>query len=288
MTRVPARAPDANGWYNQPLAVHLQRRPTPPRRSRPVRRPTYAGPDNPNASVSGTCTRQRRELRPSASYALKYDATPSKLSSVPSSRQASQWRSSTGSWPGSRRSIQVASARAGPEGRGRRASSSRGARPANGTIDRGLRPGREYHYQLTATDAAANKATKTLDFSPAERCSSRLRASASPRRLSSSGRQVRGASYYNVILVRGRRVFSAWPVQRAPAVAARLDVPRASLQTAVGHYQLVRLARLRLALGREVREVARRQHLHVRRLGLGGRTCADTACCWSSVSARCC
>jgi hypothetical protein len=97
----------------------------------------------------------------------------------------------------------------------------RGASLSNGWVDRGLRPGREYRYQLTVSDDAANKTTKTIDFvargalldpAPGERV-------AKPPLLAWTA--VRGASYYNVVLVRGRRVFSAWPTR------TRLKMPRA-------------------------------------------------------------
>ncbi len=141
---------------------------------------------------------------------------------------------------------------------------------SKGYVDRGLRPGRNYVYRLTAADAAANQATKTLEFlargallfpAPGERVSR-------PPLL--VWEKVRGASYYNVILVRGRKRLQRLAGARAIAAAARLDVPRPALQAPSGHVQLVRLARTRPALGRTVREDARRQHFHVRRVGLGG------------------
>jgi hypothetical protein len=92
---------------------------------------------------------------------------------------------------------------------------------STGFVDRGLRPGREYRYQLTVSDDAANKTTKTINFvargallapAPGERVTKAPLLVWTP---------VRGASYYNVVLVRGRRVFSAWPTR------TRLKVPRA-------------------------------------------------------------
>ena len=96
----------------------------------------------------------------------------------------------------------------------------RGAASAKGYTDRGLRPGRDYVYRLTATDAAANVSTKTLDF----RARGQLLNPAPGERVTKPPllvwNAVRGASYYNVILVRGRRVYSAWPL------SARLQLPR--------------------------------------------------------------
>ena len=64
----------------------------------------------------------------------------------------------------------------------------RGTSLATGYTDRGLRPGRNYVYRLTAADAAANQTTKTLDFLARERSSSRDPVNASASRRSSSGR----------------------------------------------------------------------------------------------------
>ena len=95
-----------------------------------------------------------------------------------------------------------------------------GAGSTTSFLDGGLRAGRTYHYRLQAADEAANEATRPLEFvgrgallypGPGERVSKPplLVWSAAPR-----------ATYYNVVLVRGRRVFSAWPVR------ARLQLPR--------------------------------------------------------------
>jgi hypothetical protein len=94
--------------------------------------------------------------------------------------------------------------------------------PATATsyLDKGLRPGRTYHYRLSAVDDAANEATKTVAFVargallyPAPR----ERVSKPPLLIWAAAK---GATYYNVVLVRGRRVFSAWPVH------ARLQLPQ--------------------------------------------------------------
>ena len=202
-----------------------------------------------------------------ASFALKYDATPPALGAFsvkPANRKAHlRWKA-----PDDAASVQLVRA-PGLKGAAESVVFT-GTALSKGYVDRGLRPGRNYVYRLTAADAAANQATKTLEFlargalllpAPGERVSR-------PPLL--VWEKVRGASYYNVILIRGRRVFSAWPLR------ARLRLPRAwtyhgrRYKLPPGHVQLVRVARTRRALGRTVREEARRQHLHLRRLGLGG------------------
>ena len=213
---VPARAPDANTWYNRPLTVTFSGT-DPISGIESCTQATYAGPDSPNTSVSGSC-RDKAGNQAAASYALKYDATPPALGALsvkPGNRKAHlRWKAPDDV------SAVVLVRSPGLKG----ASESvvfRGTGLAKGHTDRGLRPGRNYVYRLTATDAAANAATKTLEFlargallwpAPGERVSR-------PPLL--VWEKVRGASYYNVILIRGRRVFSAWPVR------ARLRLPRA-------------------------------------------------------------
>ena len=87
--------------------------------------------------------------------------------------------------------------------------------------DTGLVAARKYTYMVTGIDEAANRAGKTVQHigthalltpAPGERVSA-------PPRLTWT--RVKRARYYNVQLVlRGRRVFSAWPTARS------LQLPR--------------------------------------------------------------
>jgi hypothetical protein len=213
---VPARAPDANGWYNNPLTVTF-RGSDPTSGIDACSQGTYAGPDNPNASVTGSCRDRAGNVTP-ASFALKYDATPPALGAFsvkPANRKAHlRWKA-----PQDAASVQLVRA-PGLKGAAESVVFT-GTALSKGYVDRGLRPGRNYVYRLAAADAAANQASKTLEFlargallwpAPGERVSR-------PPLL--VWEKVRGATYYNVILVRGRRIFSAWPVR------ARLRLPRA-------------------------------------------------------------
>ena len=216
MTVAPDRAPDANGWYNQPVAFTFSGA-DPTSGIAACSRVAYAGPDNPNGSVTGTCRDNAGNVT-SAVKALKYDATPPKIKKFDlKARQGGarlHWTDSA--------DVKSVELQRAPGLKGAAQSVVyRGASLSNGWVDRGLKPGREYRYQLTVADDAANKTTQTRDFvargallspAPGERVTK-------PPLLVWSA--VRGASYYNVVLVRGRRVFSAWPMQ------PRLKLPRA-------------------------------------------------------------
>ena len=214
VTAVPARPPDANGWYNTPLTVAFSGTDATSQIAS-CTQATYAGPDSLNTSVSGSC-RDNAGNQTAASYALKYDATPPTVGALrvtPKSGAAKlNWNVQGAS------SIQVVRA---PGLKGAAESVVfKGAGSTKSYVDHKLRPGRQYQYRLTATDAAANQASKTLDYlargallfpAPGERVTKPPLLVWTPKR---------HASYYNVILVRGRRVLSEWPVQ------ARLQLAR--------------------------------------------------------------
>ena len=216
MTVIPDRAPDANGWYNQPVAFAFTGA-DPTSGIAACSRASYAGPDNPNASVTGTCKDNAGNIT-SATKALKYDATPPKIKKFELKARNAGARLL---WRGSADVKSVVLLRApGLKGAAQSAVFTGGSL-STGFVDHGLRPGREYRYQLTVSDDAANKTTQTKDFvargallapAPGERV-------AKPPLLVWTA--VRGASYYNVVLVRGHRVFSAWPTR------TRLKLPRA-------------------------------------------------------------
>lgn len=216
VTATPARAPGPNNWYSSPLTVTFSGTDA-ISGIEACGQATYAGPDNPNASVTGSCRDRAGHVTP-ASFALKYDATPPALGAFsvkPAKRKAHlRWKA-----PEDAASVQLVRA-PGLKGAAESVVFT-GTALAKGFVDRGLRPGRTYVYRLTAADAAGNQASKTLEFlargpllfpGPGERVTR-------PPLL--VWEKVRGATYYNVILVRGRRVFSAWPLR------ARLRVPRA-------------------------------------------------------------
>jgi len=74
VTPSPARDADANGWYNHAVAVGFSGSDSVSGLSG-CTSATYSGPDSGSASVSGTCTDKAGNTG-SASFGLKYDATP--------------------------------------------------------------------------------------------------------------------------------------------------------------------------------------------------------------------
>jgi hypothetical protein len=78
----PARAPDANGWYNHALSITFEGSDGFSGVSS-CTSGSYAGPDSGGASVSGSCTDKAGNVG-SASFGLKYDATAPSVTAQPS------------------------------------------------------------------------------------------------------------------------------------------------------------------------------------------------------------
>jgi hypothetical protein len=204
VTASPARAPDANGWYNHALAVVFAGRDATAGIAG-CSSGSYAGPDDANASVSGSCSDLAGNVG-SARLSLRYDATaPSlaKLRAKTGNRRLSlKWKTS----PDTQR-VQLTRA----PGRRGADSTTVYSGPAASYLDTGLKIGTVYRYTATGFDQAGNSAAKLLAVTatgpllspvPGARVASAPRLAWTP---------VKGASYYNLQLVRGRKIYSAWP-----------------------------------------------------------------------------
>jgi hypothetical protein len=202
------RQPDANGWYNRPLSVSFAGADATSGVAA-CSSGQYAGPDNAAASVAGTCTDNAGNVG-AASLAFKYDATAPSILGVAAklgNRSAElAWRASPDT-----RLVQVVRA----PGRKRQSETVIYQGTASGFRDTRLTVGRRYGYRVIGVDEAANQAqtTKTVVatgalLSPAPRA--RVSLKSLPRL---SWTPVKGASHYNVQLMRGPKVLSAWPVR---------------------------------------------------------------------------
>ena len=256
----PARAPDANGWYNHALTVSFSGTDA-TSGIEACAQATYSGPDSANASVSGTCNDRAGNATP-AGFLLKYDATAPAIGMLvakPGKRSVELlWRVSSDA-------VSVELARA-PGTDGAESVIYQGATSATSHLDQGLKAGRTYRYRLTAADEAANRATRTVDFvargallfpAPGERVSKPPLLVWTP---------VKGARYYNVILMRGRRVFSAWPVRARLQLRRTWTYRGSRYKLRPGLYRWFVWPGRGRAGCRELRPDARRQHVHRFRL----------------------
>ena len=100
----------------------------------------------------------------------------------------------------------------------RRAGTARASRVvysglATGFRDTGLAVGRKYEYRVVGTDAAANQVASRVEVTATGALLSPLPGATVAGAPTLAWTQVAKASYYNVLLVRGRKVFSAWPAR---------------------------------------------------------------------------
>jgi hypothetical protein len=207
---VPGRAPNPSGWYTTPLTVSFAGAdPTSGIAPGSCTTATYSGPDNAGASASGTCTDVAGNVA-GATFPFKYDATAPTLSAVqtkPGNRSVQlTWRASSDT-----RLMEVLRA-PGRNGQGE-SIIFRGSR--TGYRDTRLVAGRKYEYRVRAYDEASNRAEHIIKLvatgallSPAP--GARVSLKSLPELIWTP---VKKTSYYNLQLVRGRRVLSAWPVR---------------------------------------------------------------------------
>ena len=155
--------------------------------------------------MPGTCTDVAGNVG-SGTFALAYDATPPKLLKV-SSKPAN--RGVVLKWAASADTQRVQVARS--PGKGAKSTQVVYAGTAKTFSDKGLRVSKRYRYTVSAFDAAGNAASRTVAVTatgallapaPGERVTARPRLTWTP---------TRGASYYNVQLVRGGTILSVWP-----------------------------------------------------------------------------
>jgi hypothetical protein len=202
------RQPDANGWYNHPFTVAWVGSDVTSGLAG-CSSARYAGPDSGGGALSGSCTDRAGNVAGSA-YAFKYDATPPAIFAVdtkPGNRSVEvSWRASADT-----QLVEIFRA-PGRNGQGE-GLVYRGTE--RGFRDTGLTVGRSYEYRLRGLDAAANPAEQAIKIvatgallSPAP--GARVSLKALPTLVWTP---VKKTSYYNLQLVRVRRVLSTWPVR---------------------------------------------------------------------------
>jgi hypothetical protein len=196
---VPSRPPDFNGWYNHPVNFVFNGTDA-ISGIESCSTVTYAGPDNGNAQVVGSC-RDRAGNVASLAVPLHYQATPPSLvADVDTGDRivSLHWQASAG--------VEIVRS---PGLNGARASVLYEG-DAGSFNDTRVRDGVRYTYTLTAQDQAGNVTTRTVSLTPG----ARLLAPPPNEHLTSPPllrwTPVRGASYYNVQIFHGGKVLSTW------------------------------------------------------------------------------
>lgn len=202
---VLSRPPDANGWYNKPVTVSFAGTDATSGIAG-CSSTTYGGPATATAVVSGTCTDKAGNVG-QASVSFPYDSTPP--APVGDVTVKHEDKAVLVSWKASADTTTVQLTRSGPKDAPKLVYSG----SASSYQDRGLRPGAKYKYTLTALDAASNSTADTVGVTATGRLIDPFpgESVASPPRL--FWVPVKGAKYYNVQLIKGHKVLSAWPTR---------------------------------------------------------------------------
>jgi hypothetical protein len=201
-----SRPPDANGWYNRALNVSFSGTDATAGIASCSSAP-YAGPDNAAAAVSGSCTDNAGNVT-GASLTFKYDATPPTIFAVSTKLRN---RSAEVTWRKSSDAEVVDVLRA--PGRKAEGESVVYHGTATGFIDTGLAVGRKYEYRVVGIDAAANRSERAVDIVATGPLLSPTPGARVKNPPTLDWIPVKRASYYNLQIVRGRKVLSAWPAQ---------------------------------------------------------------------------
>jgi hypothetical protein len=206
LSAAPTRAPDSGSWWNHPVGFAFAGSDAMSGIAS-CDTVTFAGPGGPGAQVVGGCHDVAGNYA-THGFAVNYDNTAPRLSAV---KAAPGNRSATVTWSAS------------PDTVASRVTRSPGRRGKQSTVvysghgrrfrDTNMVNGRTYRYTVTAFDQAGNPASKTVAARP--RVSLGLKPSRGARLAHPPLLRwpaVRGASYYNVQLYRGRlKLLTAWP-----------------------------------------------------------------------------
>ena len=231
-TATPARPPDANGWYNHPVAVTFSGSDALSGIASCTAATTYSGPDNGAAHVDGTCTDNAGNSSP-VSLPLKYDSTPPRIADV--TVAVDDGTSLMLSWRQPKDTTMVAIERS--PGRNKSGPTPVYKGLTSKFRDTGLKAGVTYRYTLTARDEAGNqastlvKATVRTLYAPAE--GGVAKAGDKLAWLPS-----KGADYYNVQLFRnGKKILSAWPVTSSFRLPAAWKFAGKKVKLSAGTYR---------------------------------------------------
>jgi hypothetical protein len=206
VTGAAERGPNASGWYTGPFSVSFSGTDATSGIAG-CSSARYGGPDNPAASVAGSCSDFAGNVT-GAALSFKYDATAPILSAV--TKKLGN-RSVQLAWRPSSDTQLVEILRApGRNGEGQTVL-YRG--PGTTYRDTGLVVGRKYRYRVTGFDEAENRAEHTMDITATGALLSPAPGTQVTNPPQLVWTAIKGASYYNVQLIRGRKVLSAWPVR---------------------------------------------------------------------------
>jgi hypothetical protein len=203
----PDRAPDGKGWYRRPVTVSFDGADATSGVAACSEARRYAGPDGPSVELAGTCRDAAGNVAAELRVQLRYDAT---APAVARARARIERGAARLTWqrPADAAAIEVERT---PGVDGRRSTVVYQGR-GESFVDRTVRAGAVYRYEIRAIDAAGNVGSLAVSTGAAQPLH-RPAAGATVRApVVLAWTAARGARFYNVQLYRGgRKILSTWP-----------------------------------------------------------------------------
>jgi hypothetical protein len=210
-----ARPPDANGWYNHPVDVTFTGTDGGSGVAECTPKVEYKGPDANPAKVVGQCRDTAGHVSQPVTLELRYDSTPPARPALKWSPRgetiALEWKSPADAVvtrlvraPGLK-SKQAAIVYEGPK---------------KSFVDKRIKPGTKYWYELSVYDQAGNRSAMTVGSKPLVGIMSPANGAVVTKPPLVAWAQSKGARFYNVQLWRGRdKLLTTWV--RTPKLALK-------------------------------------------------------------------
>ena len=208
VTVAAERPPDAEGgWYNHPVKVAFTGKDGGSGVAECTQPVTYAGPDANPAKVVGQCRDTAGHVSSVATLEMRYDGTKP---APPNVKSAHRGTAITLSWTRPAEVVRSEVVR-GPGVRNKKpAVVFNGTR--NTLVDRKIKPGTRYWYEVRLYDQAGNVASSTINLRPAVGIFSPTDGAVVKRPPVVMWSPVKKARFYNVQLWRGdAKVLTTWP-----------------------------------------------------------------------------
>jgi hypothetical protein len=217
VTAAAERPADAAGWYNHPVKVTFTGKDGGSGLAQCTDPVTYAGPDANPTKINGQCRDQAGHVSSVATLELRYDGTKP---APPNVKSAHRGTAIALSWTRPAEVVRSEVVRS-PGTKGKKPAVVFSG-PQNTVVDRRIKPGTRYSYEVRVYDQAGNVAAKTVALRPAIGIFSPTEGTVLERPPLVTWSPVKKARFYNVQLWRGRsKVLTTWPTK------TKLELPRA-------------------------------------------------------------
>lgn len=234
VTAAASRAPDVNGWYNHPVDVAFKGTDAGSGVKECSPTVTYKGPDANPAKLVGQCRDAAGHLSEPTTVELRYDATPP---ARPNVAWVHRGASISLSWTGSKDVAQVKVLRA-PGLKGKKPGVVYQGKTRK-LLDRKIRPGTRYWYEVVLVDQAGNEASKTIGLRPAAGIYAPTDGAIVGKAPLVQWSPVAKARFYNLQLWRGNlKLLTTWVAHPRLALKERWTFKGQRHSLANGQYRL--------------------------------------------------